>query len=110
MDWVVFSLIAIPVGTAVLLLGVPYSQKQIVRYIAAVSGGAQFLLSLIVFVKYQADDGGLKYDLRIDWLENIVFLQDNGISLHLAVDGISAPLVLLTGIVILAGVFISWNI
>ena len=37
-------------------------------------------------------------------------LGENGITLHLAVDGIAAPMVLLTGIVILAGVFISWNI
>ncbi len=33
-----------------------------------------------------------------------------GISLHLGVDGISTPLVLLTGVVMLTGVLISWGI
>ncbi len=33
-----------------------------------------------------------------------------GISLHFGVDGLSVPLVLLTGIVMVTGVMISWGI
>ena len=40
----------------------------------------------------------------------MAFLGKDGISLHLAVDGISVPMVLLTGIVIFAGCLVSWNI
>ena len=90
---------------------IPSRYPQLVRNVAAVSGFAMFVLSLLVFVKYEFTGGsGLRFDLQLDWLENVAFLGENGITYHLAVDGISAPMVLLTGIVILAAVFISWNI
>ncbi len=111
MDWVLFALIAIPLVTIPVFMLIPSRYPQLVRNVAAASGFAMFALSLLVFVKYQFEGGsGLRFDLQLDWLENVAFLRENGITLHLAVDGISAPLVLLTGIVIFAGVFVSWNI
>ena len=43
-------------------------------------------------------------------MENAGVLGDDGIGVHVGVDGIAAPLVLLTGIVIMAGSFVSWKI
>ena len=40
-----------------------------------------------------------QFFIRWDWLENVGFLGENGITLHLGIDGIAAPMVLLTGIV-----------
>lgn len=111
MDWVLFALIAIPVGAVLVFMLIPSRYPQLVRNVAVVSGFAMFVLSVLVFVKYEFGGGsGLRFDLQLDWLENVAFLGENGITYHLAVDGISAPMVLLTGIVIFAGVFISWNI
>jgi len=111
MDWVLFALIAIPVGAVLVFMLIPSRYPQLVRNVALVSGFAMFVLSVLVFVKYEFEGGnGLRFDLQLDWLENVAFLGENGITYHLAVDGISAPMVLLTGIVIFAGVFISWNI
>ncbi|MCH6556530.1 MAG: NADH-quinone oxidoreductase subunit M, partial [Chloroflexi bacterium] len=111
MDWVLFALIAIPVGAVLVFMLIPSRYPQLVRNVAVVSGFALFVLSVLVFVKYEFEGGnGLRFDLQLDWLENVAFLGENGITYHLAVDGISAPMVLLTGIVIFAGVFISWNI
>lgn len=111
MDWVLFALIAIPVGAALVFMLIPSRYPQLVRNVAVVSAFALFVLSVLVFVKYEFEGGnGLRFDLQLDWLENVAFLGENGITYHLAVDGISAPMVLLTGIVIFAGVFISWNI
>src|SRR3990172_6187219 len=111
MDWVLFSLIALPIGTTLVFMLIPSRYPQLVRYTALASSFGMFVMSLLVFARYQYEGGsGLRFDLQLDWLENVGFLGDKGITLHLAVDGISAPLVLLTGIVIFAGVFISWNI
>jgi len=111
MDWVLFALIAIPVGAVLVFMLIPSRYPQLVRNVAVVSGFSLFVLSVLVFVKYEFEGGnGLRFDLQLDWLENVAFLGENGITYHLAVDGISAPMVLLTGIVIFAGVFISWNI
>src|SRR3990170_792866 len=106
MDWVLFALIAIPLGSVPVFMLIPSRYPQMVRSYAAVSGFAMFALSVLTFARYEFEGGrGLRFDLQLDWLENVAFLKENGITLHLAVDGISAPLVLLTGIVIFAGVF-----
>ena len=110
MDWVVFSTIAVPVGAVILLMVVPSRRVNLVRYIAGSTGFVLFILSLLIFVKYQFADGDLRFELQLDWLENVAFLGDKGITYHLAIDGMSAPLVLLTGIIIFTGCFISWNI
>lgn len=111
MEWVLFTIIALPVATTVVFMLIPSRQAQLVRYTALASALGMFGLSLAVFIAYQYTDGsGLHWDLRLDWLSNVGVLGDKGITYHLAVDGIAAPLVLLTGIVIFAGVFISWNI
>ena len=111
MGEVLFALVAVPLGSAVVFMLIPARYPQLVRHVALVSAGAQFVMSLIVFFAYEFDGGrGLRFDFRWDWLENVGFLGENGITLHLAVDGIAAPLVLLTGLVIFAAVFVSWNI
>ncbi len=111
MDWVLFSLIALPIGTTVVFMLIPSRYPGLVRYVALASGFGMFVMSVLVFAQYEYQGGsGYRFDLQLDWLENVGFLGDKGITLHLAVDGIAAPLVLLTGIVIFAGVFISWNI
>ena len=111
MEWVLFALLAIPMGCAVVFMLIPSHYPRATRAVALAGGVAMFVLSAIVFFAYQFDGGnGLRYDLQWDWLENVGFLDENGITFYLAVDGISAPLVLLNGVVILAAVFVSWNI
>jgi NADH-quinone oxidoreductase subunit M len=105
------ALIAIPLLTAAVLLAVPGERKDLVRWISVLAAAACFALSLYVFIDYQADgDEQFRFLLRYDWLENVGILGDNGITLYLGVDGIAATMILLNGIVTLAGVLISWKI
>ena len=113
MEYLLLALIAVPLLTAPLFMLVPahHPGPQITRYIALLSAAAMFVMSLVVFFSYSYDGGsGLEYTLQWDWLTNVGFLGPDGITLYLGVDGISAPMVLLTGIVIFSAVFVSWNI
>ncbi len=111
MDLVLLALIAIPLGVCPLFMLIPSQYPQLSRYLAALAGGTLFALSLLIFIVYEFDGGsGLRYELQWAWLENIGFLGENGITFYLGVDGIGAPLVLLTGVVIFAAVFVSWNL
>ena len=47
---------------------------------------------------------GLAFEEEYDWVPSL------GIRYHVGVDGLNAPMVLLTGMVAVAGVLISWNI
>jgi NADH-quinone oxidoreductase subunit M len=111
MEYVLLALLAIPFAGALIFIVIPSQYPNVVRFVALAGGAAMFALSLLVFIAYQYEnESGLRYALQWVWLENIGFLGENGITLHLAVDGIAAPMVLLNGIVVLAGVFVSWNI
>ncbi|MFN8556720.1 MAG: NADH-quinone oxidoreductase subunit M [Dehalococcoidia bacterium] len=100
----------LPLAVALLLVFVPSRLDNLVRGITGVSGVIMFLLALYIFVVYQAGNTAVQFEQQWTWLENAGLLGSNGISLHMGVDGISAPLVLLTGIVIMAGSFVSWKI
>jgi NADH-quinone oxidoreductase subunit M len=111
-SYVLLPLLVVPLATALLLVAVPSRYENLVRYIALAAGLAVFGLSLYVFFAYQLGGGQsvFQFEGRWPWLENVGFLGKNGITLHLAVDGISAPMVLLNGIVTFTGVLISWKI
>jgi NADH-quinone oxidoreductase subunit M len=105
------ALIAIPLLTAALLVLIPSERKDLVRQIAVLSGAVMFAISLYVFIDYKASDTEqFAFQIRYDWLENVGILGENGISLHLGVDGIAAVMILLNGIVTFAGTLISWKI
>jgi NADH-quinone oxidoreductase subunit M len=100
----------VPLATALVMIFIPSRFGNLIRALAAVSGVAMFALSLYVFVAYQASEGGIQFQKQWVWMENAGILKENGITLHLGMDGIAAPLVLLTGIVIMAGNVVSWKI
>jgi NADH-quinone oxidoreductase subunit M len=101
----------LPLIAAAVLVAVPDDRKDMVRWISAATGGALFALSTYVFFAYEVDHGGgYQFFIRYDWLENVAFLGPHGISLALGIDGIAAPMILLTGIVAFGGALISWKI
>ncbi len=81
-----------------------------VRSIAAAATFISLLLALFVFFgvnrAYTLGQSGPFFfeDGRWDWVPQL------GIGYHLGVDGISAPMVLLTGLASFTGVLISWGI
>src|SRR3990170_3598707 len=109
--YILFTLIALPLGTAFALAAVPSRYKNVVRGVATFSGLGLFTLALYVFFAYSFRDGDtFRFELSWPWLENVAFLGENGISFHVGLDGVAAPMVLLTGIVAFAGVIVSWKI
>jgi NADH-quinone oxidoreductase subunit M len=125
---VLSMIIFIPIIAAVIILFFKSEQKDLIRGIAIAAAGAVFILSLFVFLNYNNQvsavaanqealmaAGGtsvgtqmfketLAFEERVPWISSL------GISYHLAVDGLSAPMVLLTGMVAVAGVLVSWRI
>jgi NADH-quinone oxidoreductase subunit M len=108
--YVVLATLAIPLVAAFLLVLTPGHQKMLVRYISAVTGALVCGLSIYIFAAYQVDGGETQMVLRWDWVENVAFLGEDGITLYLAVDGISATMALLTGVVAFAGALASWKL
>ena len=110
--YVVLATLAAPLVATLLILLTPSSNKMLIRYIALLSSTVMLGLSLYIFVAYQFGDGHEQFqmNLRWDWIENVGFLKKDGVTLYLAVDGISALMVLLTGVVAFAGTIARWKL
>ena len=93
-----------PVIIGILLLFYPEDRKQAIRVTALVGATICLLLSIFVYFNYDMAAGGYQFVERAMWVEAL------GISYYVGVDGMSAPMVLLTGIVIVTGVLISWGV
>ncbi len=89
-------------GAAVLLLLDPANQKA-ARTIALLTATAGLFIALAGVVQYQAGSGIVTVWDR-PWIPSL------GIRYHLAADGISLTLLLLTGIAAVVGILFSWNV
>ncbi len=94
-----------PLVAAVLMLLFKPDRKNEVRVTALAAAVFDLLLSAWLYLQvYQHPSIEYQFIETYDWLPAL------GISLKFGVDGMSAPLVLLTGIVMVTGVLISWGI
>ena len=108
--YLLLALPLIPLGSAILLMLTPSGERNAIKAITGLASLAMFIISVYVFFAF--DYRGDQFQGVIDWpwLQNAGFLGANGIQLKVGVDGIAAPMVLLTGIVILSGTWVSWKI
>ncbi len=74
-----------------------------VRIVSAVVSAISLALSVFVYFTYDRVVGGMQFVEEIPWIQKL------GVSYSLGVDGISLPMVLLTGLVIFTGIFASWT-
>lgn len=92
-------------GVVILML-LPADNARLARIAALGVALAGFAFGIIGTIDYEGRGltAGLVDIAKFTWISEL------GIRYHLAVDGISATLVLLTGIAALAGVLFSWNV
>ena len=91
----------------VILLAKPLQlEDRIIRWFAILSTVVTFVLTLVVFLAYDRDAGGVQFIDHLSWLSAETIKS----SYLLGVDGLSAPLVLLTGLLGMAAAFASRNI
>ncbi|HTX90813.1 MAG TPA: NADH-quinone oxidoreductase subunit M [Anaerolineales bacterium] len=93
-----------PVVASLIILTYKPEWKTAVRWTALAAGLIALALSAFVYITYDKSAGGYQFLEKYDWMPLL------GISLHFGVDGMSAPLVLLTGVVMTTGVMISWGV
>jgi NADH-quinone oxidoreductase subunit M len=93
-----------PLVASLIILSYKPNQKKVIRITALSAALFALALSLYVYLTYDKAVAGYQFIEKYNWLPAL------GISLHFGVDGMSSPLVLLTGIVMVTGVMISWGI
>ena len=108
--YILIALMVLPLITAVGLMLVPSKERSAIVGITAISSLALFIMSVYVFAAYSFEGDTYQGVLSYPWIENVGLLGDAGISLKVGIDGVTASLVLLTGIVVMPGTWVSWKI
>lgn len=105
MNFPILSIITnLPIIAGIIILMIPAGRRNEVRAVALAAAIIDLVLSAWVYFQYLTQGlTGYQFVEQYDWLPQL------GIALKFGVDGISAPLVLLTGIVMFTGVLISWG-
>ena len=98
-------LVLVPLAGAVLAMFLPKDRPRDAWQFAIFVASISFVISVIVFVRYDYTVGGVQLQREFAWIGHPL-----NISLDLGLNGIGAPLVLLNGIVLLGAVLISQTI
>jgi NADH-quinone oxidoreductase subunit M len=93
-----------PFVGAVLIMFLARHRPLLVRWIAVVSTGVSLVLTIRIYALYEREAAGFQF------YEELPLVPPLGITYQLGVDGVSLLMVLLTSIVIFAGVFASWTV
>ena len=99
-------LIILPLLTA---LGVFIAPSGRARIVSLCGAALQVVVIVFLLQKFLADPdaslgGSMLFESKYDWYKPL------GISLHTGIDGIALSMIMLTALVVLAGVLVSWRI
>ena len=102
LEWLIY----LPMLTAGVLIAVPAGARTLARSVGVASGALLMAGSAWVFVAFDHSAGAATFQMVkvYPWLESV------GIDFRLGVDGVAAPMILLTGIVALTGAIIAANV
>jgi NADH-quinone oxidoreductase subunit M len=96
--------IFIPLIAGIAIMLIPGEPRAWFRSIALGAGILTLVLTLVAFFGYNAAAGGYQMIERMNWIPML------GVSYYVGLDGISAPLFLMSGVVLISGVLVSWNV
>ena len=110
-------IVFLPLVAALGMLVIPSSKTSLFRWMALVSIGVQFILSLVLWCSFDGTYVPSSWGDAFQFVERVPWIRIslNGIGVlnvdyFLGVDGISAPLVVLSSLILFIGVISSWNI
>ena len=111
-SWVLFLVIVLPLGGAIALLAIPGHRHEALRLTATAVALVTMAVSMYIFAAYDHGAGGFQFVRSWGWLSlpGTWPFGDRAIEMSMGADGISAPMIMLTGVVMLTGVLISRSI
>jgi len=115
----ILSLITfLPILGMIIILALPKSQTKVIKSFTLLITGIQVILAVFIITNYNYAMGGIFEEATFQFIEKWRWIDIDGFSwlgkikidYFLGIDGISAPLVLLTAIVTFIATISSWSI
>ena len=104
LDNILIYIIFSPLLAAAVLLVLPRDEKSLLRWLALIFSLGTLALILVAWFNYDRIDAGFQFQVQAEWFPQL------GSSFHLGVDGISLPMLLLTGILTPLAILASFKI
>jgi NADH-quinone oxidoreductase subunit M len=90
-------------GALLILLTVPRSRDETLRWSGLVVSVATFVLSVPVWIRFEGTDPDMQFEEALSWMPSL------GVGYHVGVDGISVLLVLLTTFLMPLALASAWH-
>ena len=100
-------IVFLPAVAAIVIALLPRDAERHARVLATIATGAVFVLTLALFAIFERNDEGLQFTEQLTWIDDAA--SGFEVQYFLGVDGLSLPMVVLTGFLFLVGVLVSWN-
>ncbi len=102
------AFLLLPLVGVLLIAFLPREREHEARYLALLASGLAFLTSLVVFARFDRAAAGYQFVDRLAWIRG----GEGGFNVQfvLGVDGLSLPMVVLTGLLSVAAVLVSYNV
>ncbi len=101
--WMLSFIVLAPLAASIALLLLPAARGLAIRLVALAGGAATLPPSIWLALNYDRKAGGFQFEQTVSWVPSL------GITYHVAVDGLSIVMLLLTALIITGGVFASWT-
>ncbi|MBI3920597.1 MAG: NADH-quinone oxidoreductase subunit M [Armatimonadetes bacterium] len=103
-QWLLTLIIFLPLFGAIAILFLPKDKANPVKWLATIVSFVVLVLCVALFTGFDSTATGMQFDVSAPWIPSI------GVSYHLGVDGLSMPLIALTGLLTFISVLYSWII
>ncbi len=102
LNWILWSPF---IGVIVTLL-LPKAKENMIRYWALINTAVTFIMSLVLYSKFDTTVPGMQeaFNVKIPWISSF------NIFYSLGVDGISLPMIVLTGLLFFLCILSSWTV
>jgi len=94
----------VPIIGVLILALIPKRIEKSAKYIALITSMAVLGLAAYLWIIFDPSVPTMQFEEKYQWISNI------NVYYHLGIDGISMPMVLLTALLTVLGVMVSWNI
>jgi NADH-quinone oxidoreductase subunit M len=94
----------LPLVGGIIVLGLGREQKALARGLTLGCSFASLLLVLLLWRRFDPSNGGLQFEEIHAWIPSLA------VQYHVGVDGISLPMLLLTGLLVPMALLASWRI
>ena len=103
-DWGISLLVFLPLAGAVVMMFIPGKDEESHKTVALATTLLTALVGILLFLEFDFDNAGaLQFDVNTPWISVV------NANYHVAIDGISLPLIALTLLVVPLTLIYSWN-